>query len=83
MGDFDLLFGIIPERAYKWIVAALVFLLVFKDKIPIVNKIDVRIHLPDEFMRHFRWITPLLSLIQLVFLFVIYKVLMQILARGG
>lgn len=83
MGDFDLFFGIIPERAYKYIVMALVGLFVFKNRIPILDKIDVRIHLPDEFMRHFRWITPLLSAIQLIFLLVIYRVLMQILNKAG
>lgn len=83
MGDFDLIFGLIPERAYKYIVAGLVFIFVFKEKIPILNKIDVKIHLPDEFMRHFRWITPLLAIIQIIFTYVVYLMLKQLLNRGG
>lgn len=83
MGDFDLIFGLIPERAYKYIVGGLVFLLVFKEKIPILNKIDVKIHLPEEFMRHFRWITPLLLIFQIGFTYVIYLMLKQLINRGG
>jgi len=60
VSDFDLFFKLIPENAYKYIVMALLALLVFRQKIPILNKIDVTVRLPEEFMRNFRWITPLM-----------------------
>ena len=60
MGEFNFIFGLIPESAYKYIVIALLGLLIFRQKIPILNKIDVKVHLPEEFMRNFRWITPLM-----------------------
>lgn len=86
MSDFDFIFGLIPERAYKYIVMALVALLIFRQKIPILNKIDVRIHLPEEFMRHFRWLTPLLIMGLYVWAAVIYltlKRVLQVLDLGG
>lgn len=72
MSDFDLFFGLIPEASYKYIVMALLFLVLFRQKIPILNKIDIKIHLPEEFMRNFRWITPLMITVLLILNIVIY-----------
>ena len=86
MSEFDFIFGLIPERAYKYIVMALLALLIFRQKIPVLNKIDVRVHLPEEFMRHFRWITPLMVAGLYVWAAMIYfamKTIIQGLARGG
>lgn len=86
MSDFQFFFGLIPERAYKYIVMALLGLLIFRQKIPILNKIDVKVHLPDEFMRHFRWITPLMVAGLYVWAAVIYAAMRHIingLNRGG
>ena len=81
MSDFNFFFGLIPERAYKYIVAGLLVLLIFRQRIPILNKIDVKVSLPEDFMRNFRWITPLLVVCQYFFLIAIYLVLKAILAK--
>lgn len=60
MSDFNFMFSLIPESAYKYIVLSILILFVFWKRIPVLNKIDVRIRLPEEFMRNFRWITPLM-----------------------
>lgn len=89
MSDFNFFFGFIPERAYKYIVMGLLFLLIFRQKIPFLNKIDVTIKLPEEFMRNFRWITPLmvagLFIGQTVMYFMLKEILnvLQKLNAGG
>lgn len=60
MSEFNLITALIPDHLYKYIVMGLIFLLIFRQRIPILNKIDVTVKLPEEFMRHFRWLTPLL-----------------------
>jgi hypothetical protein len=83
MSEFNFFFGLIPDGAYKYIVAGLIFLLVFKDKIPVINKIDVTIKLPEEFMRHFRWITPLMIAGLYIWAAMIYLALNKILLKMG
>lgn len=81
MSDFNFFFGIIPESSYKYIVMALVALLILRQKIPILNKIDVTIRLPEEFMRNFRWITPLMVAGIYVWIIVVYFALKGILLK--
>ncbi len=83
MSDVFFFTNWIHASAYKYIVLVLCFLFLFKDKIPIVNKIEVKIHLPEEFMRHFRWITPLLLIVNLIFSIVIYLMLNAVIAKLG
>lgn len=81
MTEFNFFFGIIPEAAYKYILMSLLALIFLRDKIPIINKIDIKIRLPDEFMRHFRWITPLMILGLWVWAAVIYAALRTIIVK--
>jgi hypothetical protein len=68
--------NLIPDQVYKYIGIAVVGFLLFRKKIPILNKIDIQIKLPDEFMRHFRWITPLALICEiLILLFLIFQVM--------
>lgn len=83
MSDLKILLDLLPERFYALIVIALIFLFLFKDKIPIVNKIEVKVHLPDEFMRHFRWITPLMGIIQIIILLAILSMARAICVKLG
>lgn len=71
MSEINFLLDLIPEATYKYIVAILIGLFVFKNKIPILNKIDIKFHFPEEFMRSFRWITPLLVFGIYIWLFIL------------
>lgn len=72
------LLHIIPDFVYKYIGIAFVFLLLFKKKIPIINKIDVQIKLPEEFMRHFRWLTPLTLIINTIVTIFLYMRIVEL-----
>lgn len=58
--------NLIPDYIYKVFFIGIVFLIMFWKKIPILNKIRINIILPEEFMRHFRWLTPLFLVILLL-----------------
>lgn len=86
MSDISFIASFIPDNAYKVIVLGLIAILIFRNKIPILNKIDVRFHFPEEFMRSFRWITPVLCLvtigIQIIILFYMREIF-HLLKVGG
>jgi len=81
MSEIDFIGWFIPEKAYKYIVLGLFILLIFRQKIPILNKVDVTVKLPEEFMRNFRWITPLLVAGLYIWAALIYFALRAILEK--
>ena len=80
MSDFKFWFGLIPPESYGYLIAAALFVFFMRSKIPILKDIQFKVSLPEEYMRNFRWITPLMVAGQYVLQILIYAALLKIIS---
>lgn len=75
------LFKLIPDYVYKYLGMAFVALAIFGWRFNLFKLVKVKITLPEDFMRQFRWITPLFLFINLVMTAFILRLLVDLANR--
>lgn len=86
MNDLNIFIDLFPSNTSKAVLIALLVLVLTWRHIPILREIRIRFDLSENFMRNFRWLTPLMGflalvvgVLNLIMLFHIYRLLIQLL----